>query len=78
MTGNEFVNFFVLSLVEIPGNVLGVVSAHYLGRRLTTIYTLALSALFSGLASITVSGNLSLCFFFSFLTVDFNSVIIYC
>ncbi|KAK4311872.1 hypothetical protein Pmani_016656 [Petrolisthes manimaculis] len=55
MTGNEFVNFFVLSLVEIPGNVLGVLSAQYLGRRLTTIYTLALSALFSGLASITVS-----------------------
>ncbi|KAG7164823.1 organic cation transporter 1-like [Homarus americanus] len=55
MTGNEFVNFFVLSLVEIPGNILGMVSAQYLGRRLTTIYTLSLSAIFSGLASTAIT-----------------------
>ncbi|KAK7085066.1 hypothetical protein SK128_003545 [Halocaridina rubra] len=47
MTGSEFVNFFVLSLVEIPGNLLGMVSAQFLGRRLTTIYALTLCAIFS-------------------------------
>ncbi|XP_071533086.1 LOW QUALITY PROTEIN: organic cation transporter 1-like [Panulirus ornatus] len=55
MTGNEFVNFFVLSLVEIPGNILGLVSAQYLGRRLTTIYTLLLGAIFSGVASTVIT-----------------------
>ncbi|KAK8737864.1 hypothetical protein OTU49_004283 [Cherax quadricarinatus] len=55
MTGNEFVNFFVLSLVEIPGNLLGMVSAQYLGRRLAIIYSLSLSAIFSGLSSTAIT-----------------------
>lgn len=47
----------VLSVVEVPGNVVGGLSAHYFGRRLTSGLTLAITAVFSGLASTAITGE---------------------
>ncbi|XP_018027117.1 organic cation transporter 1 [Hyalella azteca] len=60
VTSNEFVNFFALSLVDIPGNLLGMASAQFLGRRLTTVYTQFIAAGFCFLASVTTSSQLPL------------------
>ncbi|XP_047468283.1 solute carrier family 22 member 5-like [Penaeus chinensis] len=55
MAGSELVNFLVLSVVEVPGNVVGGLSAHYFGRRLTSGLTLAVTAVFSGLAATAIT-----------------------
>lgn len=60
MTGNEFINFFALSLVDIPGNLLGMVSARFLGRRLTTVYTQFIAAGFCFFASVATTNQLAL------------------
>ncbi|XP_027209356.1 organic cation transporter 1 isoform X1 [Penaeus vannamei] len=55
MAGSELVNFLVLSVVEVPGNVVGGVSAHYFGRRLTLGLTLTVTAVFAGLATTAIT-----------------------
>ena len=42
-----FLNFFILSLIEIPGNITGWLGSDYLGRRFTAIITYLLCAIFA-------------------------------
>uniref|UniRef100_A0A6A7G6M1 Organic cation transporter 1-like n=2 Tax=Hirondellea gigas TaxID=1518452 RepID=A0A6A7G6M1_9CRUS len=57
---NEFVNFFALSVVDVPGNILGMVSARFLGRRLTAVYTQCIAAGFCFFASVATHNWLAL------------------
>ena len=43
MPGNQFVNFFILAVVELPANLLGGYLMQGLGRRWTPVIFLALS-----------------------------------
>ncbi|XP_069172460.1 carcinine transporter isoform X2 [Procambarus clarkii] len=47
MSGNEFLNFFLLSVTELPANLLGWWSADFLGRRWTAAGAMLLAAVFS-------------------------------
>ncbi|KAF2368604.1 Major facilitator sugar transporter-like [Trinorchestia longiramus] len=60
VTSNEFLNFFALSLVDIPGNLLGMVSAQFLGRRLTAVYSQFIATGFCFVASVTTTNQLAL------------------
>ncbi|MPC85994.1 Carcinine transporter [Portunus trituberculatus] len=44
VSGNEFLNFFLLSIVELPSNLLGWFSAQNLGRRWTAAGAAMLAA----------------------------------
>ncbi|CAL4118969.1 unnamed protein product, partial [Meganyctiphanes norvegica] len=54
MSGNEFLNFFLLSIMELPSNLLGWLSAEWIGRRWTQCGCFTLATIFA-LASVGVS-----------------------
>ena len=45
MPGNQFVNFFILAIVEIPASLLGGYLMQSLGRRWTPVIFLVLSTI---------------------------------
>ncbi|KAK8720108.1 hypothetical protein OTU49_013570, partial [Cherax quadricarinatus] len=47
LSGNEFLNFFLLSVVELPSTMLGWWAAEFLGRRWTGALSILLAAIFS-------------------------------
>nr|XP_053650583.1 carcinine transporter-like [Cherax quadricarinatus] len=47
LSGNEFLNFFLLSVVELPSTMLGWWAAQFLGRRWTGALSILLAAIFS-------------------------------
>ena len=42
-----FLNFFILSLIEIPGNITGWLGTDFLGRRTTGVITFLMAAIIS-------------------------------
>ena len=51
-----FLNFFILSLVEIPANCMVWIGTQYLGRRLTTFLTFTSCAIVSMITCFYVEG----------------------
>ena len=45
MAGNEFLNFFLLSAVEAPANLVGWLGSEHLGRRWTEVGFLAITGI---------------------------------
>ena len=52
-----FLNFFILSLIEVPSNLTGWLGTQYLGRRLTGILTFLLCAIFALIAVFNVDSK---------------------
>lgn len=51
ISGNEFLNFFLLGITELPSNLLGWWGAEYIGRRWTAAGCFLLAALFALVAA---------------------------
>ncbi|KAB7504577.1 Solute carrier family 22 member 21 [Armadillidium nasatum] len=45
MTGNIFINYFILTIFDIPGNIIGNWASDYLGRRMSSVLFEILSAI---------------------------------
>ncbi|RXG69755.1 hypothetical protein Avbf_07825 [Armadillidium vulgare] len=45
MTGNIFINYFILTIFDIPGSIIGNWASDYLGRRMSSVLFEVLSAI---------------------------------
>ncbi|XP_076064254.1 organic cation transporter 1-like isoform X2 [Oratosquilla oratoria] len=57
LPNNEALNFFVMSLFELPSNLVGWGSSQYLGRRTAFIVSFSFSAIFSAAAALSISNR---------------------
>lgn len=59
MSGNEFINFFLLSITELPSTVLAWWGASYIGRRWTEAGCFLMASVCAVIAIFTLSKNMS-------------------
>ncbi|XP_063593581.1 carcinine transporter-like [Penaeus indicus] len=58
MSGNEFINFFLLSITELPSNILAWWAANYIGRRWTEAGCFLFASVFAVIAIFTLNSAL--------------------